>query len=73
MTKRRDLVRELLSAGWVMGHGGKHDYFRKGSGRVTVPRHGEISDALADRIRKQAGLVVRRSLDVKHRRGEARE
>lgn len=57
MTKRRDLVRELESAGFVQSGGTKHGKYRKGNVTVTVPRHSEIKDRMADVIRRQAGLV----------------
>ena len=56
MTKRRDLIRELKSAGFTECGGTKHGKFRKGNVAVLVPRHSEIKDKLADIIRKQAGL-----------------
>lgn len=56
MTKRRDLVRELKSAGYREAGGTKHGKFRKGNRTVTVPRHSEISNQMADAIRKEAGL-----------------
>lgn len=58
MTKRRDLERELLQAGWVKlgGKGARHDKFRKGRQIVVVPRHREIPDQMADVIRREAGL-----------------
>lgn len=56
MTKRRDLVNELLAAGWIEIGGAKHDKFRKGNKTVMVPRHSEIKNSLASAIRRQAGL-----------------
>lgn len=56
MTKRRDLVNELLAAGWIEVGGAKHDKFRKGNKTVMVPRHSEIKNSLASAIRRQAGL-----------------
>lgn len=54
MTKRRDLIRELKLAGFSDVGGTKHGKFRKGN--VTVPRHSEIKNQMADAIRRQAGL-----------------
>lgn len=56
MTKKRDLERELSSAGWVKAGGSKHDKWTKGDRTVMVPRHAEIKDRMADAIRKEAGL-----------------
>lgn len=56
MTKRRDLIRELRLAGYSEAGGTKHGKFRKGNVTVTVPRHSEIANQLADAIRKEAGL-----------------
>lgn len=57
MTKRRDLERELVQAGWVRLKGGRsHDKFRKGSRTVMVPRHSVIADQMANVIRREAGL-----------------
>ena len=56
MTKKRDLERELSTAGWVKTGGSKHDKWTKGDRAVMVPRHAEIKDRMADAIRKEAGL-----------------
>ena len=56
MTKRRDLIRELEAAGFRQTGGTKHGKYRKGNITVTVLRHSEIKDRLADVIRRQAGL-----------------
>lgn len=56
MVKRRDLVRELLVAGFVSKGGANHEVFTKPGHRTEVPRHREIGERLADAIRKQAGL-----------------
>lgn len=56
MVKRRDLVRELLAAGFVSKGGANHEVFTKSGHRTEVPRHREIGERLADAIRKQAGL-----------------
>lgn len=44
MTKRRDLVRELKSAGYSEAGGTKHGKFKKGNVTVTAPRHSEIAN-----------------------------
>lgn len=56
MTKRKDLVHELLKAGFREAGGTKHGKFRCGRITVMVPRHTEIKDQLADAIRREAGL-----------------
>lgn len=56
MTKRRDLVGELESAGYRLCGGTRHEKYKKGSIVVMVPRHREIPDQMANVIRKQAGL-----------------
>ena len=56
MVKRRDLVRELLAAGFVSKGGANHEVFTKPGYRTEVPRYREIGERLANAIRKQAGL-----------------
>ena len=60
MTKKRDLERRLLLAGWTcvggLNQGSKHDKWRKGNRTVMVPRHREIPDRMAKAILKEAGL-----------------
>lgn len=56
MVKRRQLVKELESAGLRNKGGSNHDVFKGNGCRTIVPRHREIDDKLADVIRKQAGL-----------------
>lgn len=56
MTKRRDLVKILLRAGFVSKGGTKHEKFEKGSIAVRVKRHREIDDVTAKRILRDAGL-----------------
>lgn len=51
--KRRDLVRQLETAGCVLlRHGAKHDiYHHSATGRSEpVPRHREINEILAKKI-----------------------
>lgn len=60
MTKRRDIVKELLDAGFVMRPSKRsdHDNFVKNGVKrpVPVPKHRELDDITARKIRKQAGL-----------------
>ena len=56
MTKRRDLVKMLLKAGFEPDGGTKHEKFTKGSITVKVQRHREIPDASAKKILRDAGL-----------------
>lgn len=56
MVKRRDLVCELLEAGFRSNGGTNHEVFTKPGFRTVVPRHREISELTANQIRKQAGL-----------------
>ena len=55
--KRRDLVRELLDAGFVSRKGSKHEVFVKGELTTTVPYHRELNEITVRTIRKQAGLL----------------
>ena len=59
MTKRGDLVKEILDAGLRSIGGTNHEVFVKPGFRTSVPYHREISDRLADQIRKQAGIKKR--------------
>lgn len=55
--KRRDLVRRLLTAGFVLVRSrGPHDVFGRGVLRIAVPRHNEIKEYLARKILKEAGI-----------------
>ena len=56
MTKRRDLVRELKSAGYSEVGDTKNGKYKKGDVTVMVPRHSEIANQMAEAIRKEAGL-----------------
>lgn len=56
MTKRTDLIRELVRAGFIEVGGTKHGKYRKNGVTVMVPRHSEIKDQLAGAIRREAGL-----------------
>lgn len=59
MTKRRDLVKEILDAGLKSIGGTNHEVFVKPGFRTAVPYHREISENLANEIRKQAGIKRR--------------
>lgn len=59
--KRQKLIRELRQVARDSGvqfelarEGGNHTVYRVGAVTVTVPRHTEISDRLAQKIIKQA-------------------
>lgn len=57
MTKRRDLVKELMKAGFAPDGGTNHEIFKHPDGRkICVPRHRELKENLVKGIRKQAGL-----------------
>ncbi len=56
MTNRRKLVKELIQAGFVSRGGSNHEVFTKPGYWTTVPRHREIPEWTAEKIRKQAGL-----------------
>ena len=55
--RKEKLVSLLLKAGYVAAAGTKHDKFRRGAVTVMVPRHTEISDILAKKILKEAGIT----------------
>lgn len=51
------LVKILTGNGYeLFRHGHDHDIFRKDKKNIPVPRHKEISEILAKRILKQAGI-----------------
>lgn len=56
--KRKELIKQLESGGWVLKrHGASHDiYSKKGFKPISVPRHTEINEYTAEGILKQAGL-----------------
>lgn len=55
--RKEKLVSLLLKAGYVAAGGTKHEKFRRGTITVMVPRHTEISDTLAKKILKDAGVT----------------
>lgn len=56
MVKRRDLVKELIEAGFTSRGGKNHEVFAKPGFRTAVPYHRELKEITAGEIRKQAGL-----------------
>jgi predicted RNA binding protein YcfA (HicA-like mRNA interferase family) len=55
--KRRDLVRRLLAAGFVLIRSrGPHDVYGRDALRIAVPRHTEIKEYLARKILREAGI-----------------
>ena len=69
ITKRRDVVRLLEDNGFISQGGSKHELFVHPDGRMTrVARHREIADEMFKIIKKQAGLLIERSIDVLHLR-----
>lgn len=56
--KRRDLVKKLEKAGFVLDrHGSSLDVYKRGSDEEEIPRHREISELLAKAILKKWGLI----------------
>ena len=56
--KRRDLLRRLAAAGFVLVRSrGPHDVFGRADLRIAVPRHAEIKEHLARKILKEAGVL----------------
>jgi len=55
--KRRDLVRRLHDAGFVLVRSrGPHDVFGRAARRIAVPRHSEVKEYLARKILREAGI-----------------
>lgn len=55
LVKRRELEVRLRSLGWVFArHGGRHDVWTDGERLEYVPRHAEVSEALARKILEKA-------------------
>lgn len=49
--KRRDLIKKLLDAGFVLArNGSNHDVYCRGTVTEAVPRHNEIPEGLAKSI-----------------------
>ena len=59
MTKRRDVIKELEAAGFVLvpNSNGSHDKYSNGRLTVPVPRHREIPEGTVHKIRRDAGLL----------------
>lgn len=56
--KRRDLVKKLTDAGFVLArNGGNHDVYARGNVTEPVPRHSEIPEGLAKSILKRNNIV----------------
>ncbi|MBR1635371.1 MAG: type II toxin-antitoxin system HicA family toxin [Lachnospiraceae bacterium] len=52
--KKRDLVKKLKKAGFVLEeHGARHDKYRRGNDYETIPRHNEINENTARDIIKR--------------------
>ena len=48
--KRRDIDKALKKAGWVIGHGTRHDFAKhpqKPGVRIQLPRHAEVNENTA--------------------------
>jgi len=55
--KRRDLIKKLELAGFVLErHGGNHDIYRRGKDEEQVPRHKEVNERLAKAILRKWGI-----------------
>lgn len=57
--KRKDIEKELKSAGWAITHGGNHDLAThpdKPGIKIPLPRHKEINEYTARGILEDAGL-----------------
>ncbi|MCL2812419.1 MAG: type II toxin-antitoxin system HicA family toxin [Clostridia bacterium] len=61
--KRRDLIKKLLEAGWMITTGGNHDMAEHPNkpGKIPIPRHNEINEYTAKGILKDAVLEYPRS------------
>ena len=58
--KRRTLTRHLTAHGCqLLRQGGKHEWWvnRATNERSSVPRHGEVSNVLANKICRDLGVV----------------
>ena len=55
--KRADLISLLEDNGWyLLRNGANHDIYTNGNKKEPIPRHREISENLAKRILKRAGI-----------------
>lgn len=57
--KRRDLIRKLEQAGWIITAGARHDMAKHPGHfgiKIPIPRHTEINEITAKGILKDAGL-----------------
>lgn len=57
--KRRDLIRKLEQAGWIITAGARHDMAKHPEHpgmKIPIPRHTELNDITAKGILKDAGL-----------------
>ena len=55
--KRRDLIKKLEDAGFVLErHGSDHDIYKRGSDEEQIPRHREVNERLARAILRRWGL-----------------
>ncbi len=55
--KRRELIRLLVGAGFVLIRSrGPHDVYGRGALRIAVPRHVEVKDHLARKILRDAAI-----------------
>ena len=56
--KRRDLVKKLKDAGFVLArNGANHDVYVRGNATEPIPRHNEIPEGLARDILKRNNVV----------------
>lgn len=56
MVKRREVIKALREAGLYPDKGTNHEHWTDGVHFTQVPRHGEISEQMCERIKKQAGI-----------------
>jgi len=56
--KRRDLIKKLKDAGFVLvRNGANHDVYVRGNVTEPVPRHSEIPEGLAKSILRRNNIV----------------
>lgn len=56
--KRRDLIKKLKDAGFVLArNGANHDVYVRGNVTEPVPRHSEIPEGLAKSILRRNNIV----------------